>query len=149
MGFAAIRKIGLQNLLPTSTPIISSTAVNGHLSQLINHPIKGAYWAAKATDDSPNLSLSLKQPILMNALVLQEPIAMGQRIRKFHVEITNTLGETERINLQTIGNKRIIPFKQRKVSAIKITFDESRGQVLISNLELLNLISTRSEPLYR
>jgi alpha-L-fucosidase len=149
MGFAAIRKIGLQNLLPTSTPIISSTAVNGHLSQLINHPIKGAYWAAKATDASPNLSLSLKQPILMNALVLQEPIAMGQRIRKFHVEITNTLGETERINLQTIGNKRIIPFKQRKVNAIKITFDESRGQVLISNLELLNLISTRSEPLYR
>jgi alpha-L-fucosidase len=85
----------------------------------------------------------------MNALLLQEPIALGQRIKKFHVDITNASGETERIDAQTIGHKRIIPFKQRKVISLKITFDESRGQVLMSNLEVLNLISTRNEPLYQ
>jgi len=149
MGFAAIRQLGLQNILPKHTKIVSSTAVEGHSAQGINHPKIGAYWAAKSTDAKPILSLSFQEPILMNAMLLQEPIALGQRIKKFHVDITNALGETERIEAQTIGNKRIIPFKQRKVISLKITFDESRGQVLVSNLEILNLISTRNEPLYQ
>lgn len=149
MGFAAIRQLGLQNILPKNTKIVSSSAVDGHLAQGINHPKKGAYWAAKSTDAKPVLSLSFQEPLFMNALLLQEPIALGQRIKKFHVDITNASGETERIDAQTIGNKRIIPFKQRKVISLKITFEESRGQVLLSNLEVLNLISTRNEPLYQ
>ncbi len=149
MGFAAIRQLGLQNILPKNTKIVSSSAVDGHLAQCINHPKNGDYWAAKPTDAKPILSLSFQDPILMNALLLQEPIALGQRIKKFHLDITNDSGETERIDVQTIGNKRIIPFKQRKVISLKITFDESRGQVLVSNLEILNLISTRNEPLYQ
>ena len=149
MGFAAIRQLGLQNILPKNTKIVSSSAVDGHLAQGINHPKKGAYWAAKSTDAKPVLSLSFQEPLFMNALLLQEPIALGQRIKKFHVDITNASGETERIDAQTIGHKRIIPFKQRKVISLKITFDESRGQVLLSNLEVLNLISTRNEPLYQ
>lgn len=149
MGFAAIRQLGLQNILPKNTKIVSSSAVEGHLAQGINHPKNGAYWAAKSTDAMPVLSLSFQEPLFMNALLLQEPIALGQRIKKFHVDITNASGETERIDAQTIGHKRIIPFKQRKVISLKITFDESRGQVLLSNLEILNLISTRNEPLYQ
>ena len=149
MGFATIRQLGLQNILPKNTKIVSSSAVEGHLAQGINHPKNGAYWAAKSTDAMPVLSLSFQEPLFMNALLLQEPIALGQRIKKFHVDITNASGETERIDAQTIGNKRIIPFKQRKVISLKITFDESRGQVLLSNLEILNLISTRNEPLYQ
>jgi alpha-L-fucosidase len=149
MGFAAIRQLGLQNILPKNTKIVSSSAVEGHLAQGINHPKNGAYWAAKSTDAMPVLSLSFQEPLFMNALLLQEPIALGQRIKKFHVDITNASGETERIDAQTIGHKRIIPFKQRKVISLKITFDESRGQVLLSNLEVLNLISTRNEPLYQ
>ena len=149
MGFAAIRQLGLQNILPKNTKIVSSSAVEGHLAQGINHPKNGAYWAAKSTDAMPVLSLSFQEPLFMNALLLQEPIALGQRIKKFHVDITNASCETERIDAQTIGHKRIIPFKQRKVISLKITFDESRGQVLLSNLEVLNLISTRNEPLYQ
>lgn len=149
MGFAAIRQLGLQNILPKNTKIVSSSAVEGHLAQGINHPKNGAYWAAKSTDAMPVLSLSFQEPLFMNALLLQEPIDLGQRIKKFHVDITNASGETERIDAQTIGHKRIIPFKQRKVISLKITFEESRGQVLLSNLEVLNLISTRNEPLYQ
>ena len=149
MRFATIRQLGLQNILPKNTKIVSSSAVEGHLAQGINHPKNGAYWAAKSTDAMPVLSLSFQEPLFMNALLLQEPIALGQRIKKFHVDITNASGETERIDAQTIGHKRIIPFKQRKVISLKITFDESRGQVLLSNLEVLNLISTRNDPLYQ
>ncbi len=149
MGFAAIRKLGLQNLLDKSVRIEASSFEVGHEAQRINHPIKGSFWAAKKMDKEVVLSLNLEKPLLMNAVLLQEPIALGQRIKKFHVDIVNEIGQLESLKLQTIGNKRIIPFKQRKVKSLKITFDESRGQVLISNLELLNLISTRNEPLYQ
>ncbi len=149
MGFAAIRKLGLQNLLDKSVRIEASSFEVGHEAQRINHPIKGSFWAAKKEDKEAVLSLNLEKPLLMNAVLLQEPIALGQRIKKFHIDIVNEAGQLESLKLQTIGNKRIIPFKQRKVKSLKISFDESRGQVLISNLELLNLISTRNEPLYQ
>ena len=149
MGFAAIRKLGLQNLLDKSVRIEASSFEVGHEAQRINHPIKGSFWAAIKEDKEAVLSLNLEKPLLMNAVLLQEPIALGQRIKKFHIDIVNETGQLESLKLQTIGNKRIIPFKQRKVKSLKITFDESRGQVLISNLELLNLISTRNEPLYQ
>ena len=149
MGFAAIRKLGLQNLLAKSVRIEASSFEVGHEAQRINHPIKGSFWAAKKEDKEAVLSLNLEKPLLMNAVLLQEPIDLGQRIKKFHIDIVNETGQFESLKLQTIGNKRIIPFKQRKVKSLKITFDESRGQVLISNLELLNLISTRNEPLYQ
>ena len=149
MGFAAIRKLGLQNLLDKSVRIEASSFEVGHEAQRINHPIKGSFWAAKKVDKEVVLSLNLEKPLLMNAVLLQEPIALGQRIKKFHIDIVNEAGQLESLKLQTIGNKRIIPFKQRKVKSLKISFDESRGQVLISNLELLNLISTRNEPLYQ
>jgi hypothetical protein len=85
----------------------------------------------------------------MNAVLIQEPIFMGQRIIQFKVLLTDENGVKEEIICQTIGNKRIVPFKQKKIKNIEIEFLKSRGQVLISNIEVLNLISARNEPLYQ
>jgi hypothetical protein len=74
---------------------------------------------------------------------------MGQRIIEFKVKLTEENGSTHEMIGQTIGNKRIISFKQRSIKNLEIEFLKSRGQVLISNVELLNLISTRNEPLYQ
>jgi hypothetical protein len=63
--------------------------------------------------------------------------------------LTDENGTKEEIICQTIGNKRIVPFKQKIIKNIQIEFLKSRGQVLISNVEVLNLISTRNEPLYQ
>jgi alpha-L-fucosidase len=85
---------------------------------------------------------------LANAVLLQEPIALGQRVKRFLITITDDLNQIEKVNGYTIGNKRIIPFKSRKIKSIQVDFLDARGQVLLSNFDVLYITSTRNESLY-
>jgi alpha-L-fucosidase len=85
---------------------------------------------------------------LANAVLLQEPIALGQRVKRFVITITDDSNQIEKLTGFTIGNKRIIPFKARKIKSIQVDFLDARGQVLLSNFDVLNITSTRNESLY-
>ena len=149
IGFKQLRDKGLVNLLGKNDQITTSSSHIGKShTELVDKNTK-TFWAANNADQKPKISVKLKESKLMNAVLIQEPIFMGQRIIQFKVKLTEENGAKEEIFCQTIGNKRIVTFKQRKVTNIEIEFLKSRGQVLISNVELLNLISTRNEPLYQ
>ena len=149
IGFKQLRDKGLVNLLGKNDQIsTSSSHIGKSHTELVDKNTK-TFWAANNADQKPKISVKLKESKLMNAVLIQEPIFMGQRIIQFKVKLTDENGAKEEIFCQTIGNKRIVTFKQRKVTNIEIEFLKSRGQVLISNVELLNLISTRNEPLYQ
>ena len=149
IGFKQLRDKGLVNLLSKIDQISTSSNHSGKSNaDLIDKNTK-TFWAANKADQLPLINIELKTPKLINAIMIQEPIFMGQRIIQFKVKLTEENGAKEEIICQTIGNKRIVPFKQRKIKNIEIEFLKSRGQVLISNVEVLNLISTRNEPLYQ
>ena len=149
IGFKQLRDKGLVNLLLKNDQISTSSNHSGKsIAELIDKNTK-TFWAANKADQSPLIDINLQTPKLINAIMIQEPIFMGQRIIQFKVLLTDENGAKEEIICQTIGNKRIVTFKQRKVKNIEIEFLKSRGQVLISNVELLKLISTRNEPLYQ
>ena len=149
IGFKQLRDKGLVNLLGKNDQIsTSSSHIGKSHKELVDKNTK-TFWAANKSDLSPLINMELKTPKLINAIMIQEPIFMGQRIIQFKILLTDENGAKEEIFCQTIGNKRIVTFKQRKVTNIEIEFLKSRGQVLISNVELLNLISTRNEPLYQ
>ena len=149
IGFKQLRDKGLVNLLLKNDQISTSSNHSGKsIAELIDKNTK-TFWAANKADQSPLININLQTPKLINAIMIQEPIFMGQRIIQFKVLLTDENGAKEEIICQTIGNKRIVTFKQRKVTNIEIEFLKSRGQVLISNVELLKLISTRNEPLYQ
>ena len=149
IGFKQLRDKGLVNLLLKNDQISTSSNHSGKsIAELIDKNTK-TFWAANKADQSPIININLQTPKLINAIMIQEPIFMGQRIIQFKVLLTDENGAKEEIICQTIGNKRILTFKQRKVKNIEIEFLKSRGQVLISNVELLKLISTRNEPLYQ
>jgi alpha-L-fucosidase len=149
IGFKQLRDKGLINLLSKKDRVITSSNHQGTSNkELIDKNLK-SYWAASLSDTSPKISLELNSAKLINSILIQEPIFMGQRIIEFNLKITNSNGLIENINGQTVGNKRIVPFKQREIKKIEIKFIKSRGQVLISNIEVMNLISTRNEPLFQ
>ena len=79
---------------------------------------------------------------------MQEPIALGQRVKRFEVKLVDQDGKTEVLRGHTIGNKRILTFKARKLKSIQVDFLDARGQVLLSNFDLLYLTSTHNESLY-
>ncbi len=135
MGFAAIRAKSLVNLLKRNT---SDPLFDGKNS---------TFWMASPTKNT--ISVELITPLSINNIMLQEPIALGQRVSSFEVELVDESGNKEVIKAGTIGHKRMITFKERKLKSFQIRFAGSRGPVLISNLEAYRFISTRNEPLFQ
>lgn len=96
------------------------------------------YWA---TDDGYNfgtLSFSFDKPVMMNRVVLQEYIPLGQRVKDFYME-GELNGKWFKINtydtLSTIGYKRIVRFNTVELDKLIIYFEESRGPLCINNIE--------------
>ena len=96
------------------------------------------YWA---TDDDYNfgtISFSFDKPVKMNRVVLQEYIALGQRVKDFYME-GELNGKWFKINpfdtLSTIGYKRIVRFNTVELDKLIIYFEESRGPLCINNIE--------------
>ena len=96
------------------------------------------YWA---TDDDYNfgtISFSFNKPVKMNRVVLQEYIALGQRVKDFYME-GELNGKWFKINpfdtLSTIGYKRIVRFNTVELDKLIIYFEESRGPLCINNIE--------------
>ena len=139
MGFAMIRTKSLVNLL------IGNVKSNPKGS-LFNGS-RPYFWMA--SDKVNYFDIELKNPQKLNTLMLQEPIALGQRVSSFEVELVDELGNKEVIKAGTIGHKRMITFKERKLKSFQIRFTGSRGPVFISNLEAYRFISTRNEPLFQ
>ena len=135
MGFAAIRAKSLMNLL------------KGNSSDPLFDGKNSTYWMASLKKN--DIQVDLKTPQKVNTIMLQEPIALGQRVSSFELELVDELGNKETIKAGTIGHKRMITFKERKLKSFQIKFTSSRGTVLISNLEAYRFISTRNEPLFQ
>jgi alpha-L-fucosidase len=135
MGFAAIRAKSLVNLL------------KGNSSDPLFDGKNSTYWMASLKKN--DIQVDLKTPQKVNTIMLQEPIALGQRVSSFELELVDELGNKETIKAGTIGHKRMITFKERKLKSFQIRFTSSRGTVLISNLEAYRFISTRNEPLFQ
>jgi len=69
-------------------------------------------------------------------LLVQEYIRLGQRIKHFSVEALVdgkwvTIGKST-----TIGYKKILPIENVTTDKIRVNFEDSRGPILISNIEL-------------
>jgi alpha-L-fucosidase len=139
LGFAAIRAKSLVNLLkgqPKSKIDVQLYDAN-----------PSTFWVE--SDKQKQIDVNLKTPQLVNTIMLQEPIALGQRVSSFEVELEDNTGNKEVIKAGTIGHKRMITFKERELKSFHIRFTGSRGPVLISNLEAYRIISTRNEPLFQ
>ena len=149
MGFKQLRDRSLPNLIRPTDAITASSSQKGHGLGFLRDADKRSFWAASEADKQPEIVFTSTNTVLVNAILLQEPIALGQRVKRFSVRLTDDQGKIEVVNGYTIGNKRILPFKERKIKSIQVKFLDARGQLLISNFELLRLISQRNEPLYQ
>ena len=94
------------------------------------------FWAAPESATRARLILTLPAAVTFNRIVLQEPIALGQRVGAFEVEAM-TAGQWTRIGAgSTIGYKRILAVPDTKTNQIRITIHEARGSPLIAEVGL-------------
>lgn len=96
------------------------------------------YWATDDDTKKASLILDFGKIVEFNTLLLQENIALGQRVKKFSIEIWNGK-EFEKVSSHTtIGYKRILRLPKVETSKVRINFEEFKASPIISTLEIYN-----------
>jgi len=87
----------------------------------------------KTTAGLPTLTYTFKKATKLNAVVLQELIEHGQRVKTFTIEAKeSTTGNFVKIfDGTTIGRKKIATFDPITTSSIKITITDAKAEVLL------------------
>ncbi len=125
-----------ENLVVDSKVTASSVAGSNHSAQnAINSDTK-AYWMPKnETTIEASIAIEFDQMQEVNRFVVQEYIALGQRVKSFTLEgeINGTWEEIA--SGTTIGYKRILRFDPVEVSSLRLTIKDAKARPLISNIE--------------
>lgn len=105
------------------------------------------YWATPDGERSATLTLAWRKPITARYVELMEPIALGQRVKKFRIE-TTTDGTTwtpaaTAVKTTTIGYKRIVPLNgstadgyanPATILGLRVIIEDAKSCPLISKL---------------
>jgi len=94
------------------------------------------FWAAPDGSTTASLTLSLPAPTSFDRVVLQEPIALGQRVASFEIEAMLENRWARVATGSTIGYKRIVMLPDTTTDRVRITIHDSRGSPLISEIGL-------------
>ncbi len=101
---------------------------------------KSTYWAAEDGVLEAFIELDFGKEIDLNRLVLQEHIALGQRVKEFKVEAFVNSHYQEIDRQTTIGYKRILRLPNTKTSKLKVTILDAKASPTISNVEVYHSV---------
>ncbi len=96
------------------------------------------YWATDDGVTDASLTLDLGQETDLDTVLLQENIALGQRVRRFSILAWNGSEFATISHQTTIGYKRIVRFQRIKTSKIRIVIEDAKACPAISTLEIYN-----------
>ena len=114
---------------------VSSSVKGFEKMNLIDGNLK-TYWVSRPDDVKPNFTLNFESPLEANTFMVQEYIQLGQRIQAFSFEIMSN-GKWEKVyEGTTIGNKRLIRFKSKRIDAIRFSVSKFKKQVVLNNIGL-------------
>lgn len=96
------------------------------------------YWAAADGARQATLDIDLGKPTTLNRLLIQEHIALGQRVKAFRLLAWQQGAWQAVASGTTIGNRRILRFPTLTTTKLRISIDEAKAAPLISNIEVYN-----------
>ncbi len=105
---------------------------------------KKSYWTTDDLITTGSLEIDLQADSEINTVVLQEFIALGQRVQSFSIHVFKDNQWQEVAKETTIGNKRMVKFPTVTTSKVKITILESKACPLINNLEIYKVVDSFS-----
>ncbi|MNR29415.1 F5/8 type C domain protein [compost metagenome] len=92
------------------------------------------YWATNDRVKTATLTIDFGKTTELNRMVLQEYIALGQRIKSFSVEYLDGKGFKPLLQQTTIGHKRILSFANIKTTKIRINVLEANACPVLSEV---------------
>lgn len=120
----------------TSSSVFSNTPTFAAGNALDGN--RATYWAAADGAKQATLDIDLSKPTTLNRLLIEEYIALGQRVKKFSLAVWQQ-GQYKTIaSGTTIGNRRMLRFQRVTTDKLRITIEEAKASPLISNIEVYN-----------
>ncbi|KAK9079109.1 hypothetical protein SSX86_000779 [Deinandra increscens subsp. villosa] len=93
------------------------------------------YWAPDKNQSRWEIRLDFRKTVSFNVVQIQEPIQMGQRIVKFHVDVVDEDGAWRKVfSGTTVGYRRLLRFKTVKTLGLRLFIDKSRSDPLVAYL---------------
>jgi alpha-L-fucosidase len=94
------------------------------------------YWTLDDGEATGYIELEFQQPELINYVLLQEYIELGQRVRDFEIQIHNEDGWTSVAEGTTIGYKRIVKLNPTTTNKLRIVIKDSKACPVISTVSV-------------
>ncbi len=131
-------KARANDLAAGATVTASDNRGTGFEAAKLNDGDDGTYWAANDGVNTGWVELDLGADKTFNTVELQEPIAIGQRVTDFNIQVwTGSSWTTVHAN-QAIGAKRIAPFPDVTASKVRVNILAGRGSAALSTIRIFN-----------
>jgi alpha-L-fucosidase len=94
------------------------------------------YWATDDAVTSAWIEIDFDRDVELNRVLVQENIALGQRVKKFALQVWKA-GRFEAVSNQTtIGYKRIVKLDPITTSKVRLVILDAKGCPAITNIEI-------------
>jgi alpha-L-fucosidase len=97
-----------------------------------------SYWAVNDGVTAASLEIDFGREVEFNTFLVQENIALGQRVKAFSLQVWNGEGWASVAKETTIGHKRILRFPGVKTAKLKFNIESARACPTITNIEIYN-----------
>jgi alpha-L-fucosidase len=94
------------------------------------------YWATDDNVKTGSLEIEMNKKSIVQFIVLQEYIQLGQRVKSFSVDVWKDNAWQPVANATTIGYKRILKIAPVETNKVKINITDSKECPVISNIEI-------------
>jgi alpha-L-fucosidase len=141
---STIESIFSQNL--ASKARISASSTRGsEATSLENSPFRpeqvltddlNEYWAVEDGLSSGHLQLDLGANVTFNVVKIQEAVNMGQRVKKYHVDVWQGASWHTVVHGTTIGYKKLDQITLTSTQLVRLVIDDARAQPLIASFGL-------------
>ena len=94
------------------------------------------YWATDDGVTKASLEIDFGREIVFNRFLVQENIALGQRVKRFSIRIWKNEGYETISQQTTIGYKRILVFPSVRTPRLQFVIEDSKASPVITNIEI-------------
>jgi alpha-L-fucosidase len=103
---------------------IKSIEVNGQSANNLIDNNLATYWTSKEGIKTVSIEIKFRKKTTISYIALHEYVALGQRVKAFHIEVWKNKQWVKIAEGTTIGNRRIMAFDTQKSQKVRVVIDE-------------------------
>lgn len=114
----------------------ASSATKGYGARWVLDRKRTTYWAAGPEDAQPSVTLKLPEMSAFDVIRLAEPVQLGQRIRKFRVDVRENGRFIKWVEGSSVGARVILKGKPVTTDEVRVVVEDSRAVPALSEVSL-------------